>query len=171
VSAASGTAQRDAQLVAIAARHGCRRGLGRIIVRWARAYGVPISLAFALFEHESGFRKVFGHDPSIYAGAGPVTRVKYLAYRTARRASHNRAMQGVGEGQLTWWQTQDQADALGGCWTADANVRVALMTLAAQIHAHGEVAGIARYNGTGPAADAYSRVVRANAAIWHARLS
>jgi hypothetical protein len=160
----------DRRLVALARHHGCRPGLARPIIRWARAYGVPISLAFALFEHESGFRKVFGHDPTIYAGAGAVTKARYLAYRALRRAHGNRLMQGVGEGQLTWWETQDRADALGGCWRADANVRVALLTLAARIHEHGEAAGIARYNGAGPAAAAYSRQVRTLARVWHVRL-
>jgi hypothetical protein len=165
------SAARDRRLVAIARRHGCRPGLARVIVRRAREHGVPLSLAFALFEHESAFRKVFGHDPTIYAGAGVVTRVKYLAYRAARRAAGNRPMQGVGEGQLTWWETQDRADALGGCWTADANVGVALLTLAARIHELGEAAGVARYNGAGPAAQAYSRQVRAAAHVWHRRLT
>ena len=168
----STAAQRraDARYVKVAAKHGCRPALGRIIVRHARAKGVPISLAFALFEHESGFRKVFGHDPTIYVGAGTVTRAKYLAYRARRRASGNRLMQGVGEGQLTWWETQDLADARGGCWKADANVGVSLLTLAARIREHGYAKGIERYNGSGPAAVAYSQRLRARAKVWHARL-
>jgi hypothetical protein len=167
----SASERRDAELVAIAGRHGCRPGLARVIVQRAREHGIPLSLGFALIEHESGFQKVFGHDPAPYAGAGLVTETKYLAYRTVRRASGNRLMQGVGEAQLTWWQTQDQADALGGCWRADANVHVAFLTLAARIHEHGEAAGIARYNGAGPAAEAYSRQVRAAASVWHERLT
>jgi hypothetical protein len=110
----SARSKADNHYVAVAARHGCRKGLARIIIKWARHYHVSISLAFALFEHESGFRKVFGHDPTIYAGAGLVTKLKFLAYRLARRRSGNRLMQGAGEGQLTWWQTQDLADTLGG---------------------------------------------------------
>jgi hypothetical protein len=161
----------DERYVAAAAKAGCRRGLGRLIVKYARMYGVPISLAFALFEHESGFRKVFGHDPTIFVGAGLVTKAKFVAYRAARRASGNRLMQGVGEGQLTWWETQDLADRYGGCHTAAANVQVALLTLAARIREHGEAKGIARYNGSGPAAEAYSRNLRARAAAWHRRLA
>lgn len=163
--------RRDEEYVQIAARHGCRVGLGRVIVKWARHFHVPLSLAFALIEHESGFRKVFGHDPTIYAGAGVVTKAKYLAYRAKRRATGNRLMQGVGEAQLTWWATQDYADRLGGCWTADANIRVAMQTLAANIRDHGYAGGIARYNGTGPAAARYSREVRAAASRWHRLLT
>jgi len=158
---------REKHYVKVARRRGCRAGLARIIIREARKRGVPISLAFALFEHEAAFRKVFGHDPTIYAGAGIVTRAKYMAYRAARRRSGNRMMQGVGEGQLTWWETQDLADRMGGCHTAAANVAVALLTLAARIHEYGEAQGVERYNGTGPAAVAYSRQVRAGAHVWH----
>jgi hypothetical protein len=157
--------------VAVAANHGCREGLGRLIVQWCRHYKVPISLGFALFEHESGFRKVFGHDPTIFAGAGTVTKDKYLRYREQRRASGNRKMQGVGEGQLTWWETQELCDTRGGCWKAEAQVQTVIETIGARIRDHGYVQGIARYNGSGPAADRYSRDVRAGAARWHAWLS
>jgi hypothetical protein len=158
---------RERHYVKVARRRGCRAGLARIIIKWARVYGVPISLAFALIEHEAGFRKVFGHDRTIFVGAGVVTRALCRAYVIARRRSGNRLMQGVGEGQLTWWETQDLAEKLGGLHTADANVRVALLTLAARIHEHGEAKGVERYNGTGPAAVAYSREVRAGGHVWH----
>lgn len=160
----------DKRYVKVARRLGCRAGLARLIIKWARHYGVPISLAFALFEHEAAFRKVFGHDSTIFVGAGVVTRAKSKAYIKARRRSGNRLMQGVGEGQLTWWETQDLAEKLGGLHTADANVRVALMTLAARIHEYGEAEGVARYNGTGPAAATYSRQVRGRAYAWRGAL-
>lgn len=162
---------RDQHYVKVARARGCRAGLARIIIKWARVYGVPISLAFALFQHEAAFRKVFGHDPTIFVGAGVVTRALCRAYLKARRASGNRKMQGVGEGQLTWWETQDLAEKLGGLHTANANVRVALMTLAARIHEYGEAQGVERYNGTGPAAVDYSREVRAGAHVWHVALA
>ena len=157
--------------VEAAERFGCRPGLGRIIVQHARKFGVPISLAFALFDRESNFRKVFGHDPTIFVGAGEVTKTKYLDYRAQRRASGNRKMQGVGEGQLTWWATQDKADSVGGCWTADANVKVALMTIGALIKQFGYAKGIERYNGSGPNAQRYSRELRAETKTWHDRLA
>lgn len=161
----------DKRYVKVARRRGCRPGLARLIIKWARFYGVPLSLAFAVFEHESAFRKVFGHDPTIFVGAGFVTRALSKAYLRARRASGNRLMQGVGEGQLTWWETQDLAEKLGGLHTANGNVRVAIMTLAARIHEYGEAEGVARYNGTGPAAATYSREVRAGGHEWHAALA
>ncbi len=161
----------DKRFIEIAGEHGCRPGLAEVIIVEARRRGIPVSLGFALIEHESGFRKVFGHDPTIFAGAGEVTRRKYEQYRTQRRKSGNRLMQGVGEAQLTWWETQDLADKLGGCWKAQPNVTVGFLTLAARIHEHGYVRGVARYNGSGPAAWRYSRRVRASAARWHRLLT
>jgi hypothetical protein len=142
----------------------------RIILE-CRRYNLPISLGFALFEQESNFENVFGHDPTVFIGAGNVTRAKYTAYKARRLASGNRLMQGVGPGQLTWWETQDVADEIGGSWNPATNVRVSIMTLAARIKEHGYAKGIERYNGSGPRAQAYSISVRARAQKWHDRLA
>lgn len=120
----------DRCYVRAAAQRGCRAGLARIIIKRAREQEIPISVLFALVETESGFRKVFGHDNTIFAGAGVVTKEKYLRYKKQRLASGNRLMQGVGEAQLTFWAYQDRADAYGGCWRADPNIRVAAEILA-----------------------------------------
>ena len=160
---------RDVQLARVANQYGANYAL-RIVLECRRAE-LPVSLGFALIEQESNFTNVFGHDPTIMAGAGPVTQTKYTLYKTRRQAGGNRMMQGVGPGQLTWWETQDLADQFGGCWRPECNIRVAVQTLAARIHDFGYVKGIARYNGSGPAAEAYSLSVRGRAQKWHARLS
>ena len=87
----------------------------------ARRSGLKLALACALLEKESsGGQNVFGHDPNtIFAGAGDVTKEKYLDYRRRRIAAGNRTMQGVGPCQLTWWELQDEADREGGCWKPD----------------------------------------------------
>lgn len=162
----------DEHYVDLAKRWGCPSGIGRLIVQACRRYNLPISLGFALFEQESGFRNVFGHDPT---NAIPkkwmgqqVTRTRYRYYKLRRKRY---GMQGVGVGQLTWWETQDMADKRGGCWKSEHNIDVAVQTLAARVRDYGYVDGIKRYNGTGPAADAYSRRVRALADLWHKRLN
>lgn len=157
---------RDLQLANRAKRHGSRYSLR--IVWQARKSGIPISLGFALIEQESGFRNVFGHDPTIFVGAGVVTRSKYRAYKHAR--GHDQ-MQGVGPAQLTWWAFQDQADLRGGCWRPKHNISVAFDHLAHLIAMHGERAGIRAYNGTGPAADTYARLVLERQRAWHRRLT
>lgn len=163
-------AQRDQELANRAKEHGANYSL-RIIREARRHDEIPVSLAFALIEQETGFRNVFGHDPTIFAGAGAVTKAKYLAYRAKRGPTGRGGMQGVGPCQLTWWEYQDRADHYGGCWKPACNIRVGLEVLAANIRAHGEHHGIARYNGEGPAAEQYARTVRGRQKQWHARLT
>lgn len=159
--------KRDIQLAYRAKRHGARYSL-RIVLE-ARRAGIPISLGFALVEAETGFRNVFGHDTTIFAGAGTVTRAKYLRYKAERKRTG--AMQGVGPCQLTWYAYQDDADKRGGCWIPRHNIAAGFDVLAANIKAYGRAEGIARYNGTGPAAARYSRNVRQRAGVWHSRLT
>jgi hypothetical protein len=108
--------------------HGGRWSL-RVVLE-ARRVDLPISLACALIEHESGWANVFGHDPTIFVGAGTVTKTKYLTYRAARGTTK---CQGVGPCQLTYWGFQDKADRYGGCWKPRYNIRVAFEVLAANI--------------------------------------
>lgn len=157
--------RRDLVLAARAKRRGARYAL-RIILE-ARRTGVPISLAFALIEKESGFRNLFGHDPGIFAGAGTVTRAKYRAYKRTRGSRGQGGMQGVGPAQLTWWEIQDRADKLGGCWVPRHNIRVGLEVLAGHIARYGRRGGIARYNGAGPTAERYASDVLDRMGKWH----
>lgn len=112
---------------------------------------VPYHVVCAYLEHETGGQpyggNVFGHDPTIFIGAGEVTRKKYLAYKKLR-GTPGRQMQGVGPLQLTWWTFQDKADSYGGCWKPKCSIRVGVELLAsyyAQSHDWREVA--LRYNG------------------------
>jgi hypothetical protein len=152
---------RDAKYYLRAKRAGAR--YPRKIIEEARREGVGLALAFAVCEQETGFRNVFGHDPTIFAGAGRVTRRKYRAYKRARGTTR---MQGVGPMQLTWWATQDLADREGGCWRPRFNIRIGLRQLAQNIRAHGETQGIAAYNGSGPQAQAYARSVLVRRGRW-----
>lgn len=142
-----------------------------IIIGESRRVGVPVALGFALIEQETGFRNVFGHDPTIFAGAGEVTEEKYKRYKRQRGPLGKGGMQGVGPAQLTWFEFQDRADQRGGCWKPEHNIAVGLEILAANITQHGRATGIARYNGSGPAAERYSREVRAKQAEWRERLA
>jgi hypothetical protein len=133
-------------------------------------------LGLALFEQETGFRHVYGHDPTIFIGGHDsrsghtyrtVGKTNYLAYKRQRGPTGRGGMQGVGPGQLTWYATQDMADKLGGSWNRHVNMGVALETLALNIKIHGYVVGIQRYNGTGAAAIRYSASVRSKARRWN----
>lgn len=167
-------AERDQEFARKTKAHGANYSLR--IIREARRAGIPISLGFALVEQESGYANVFGHDPTIFAGAGPVTEAKYRAYRAKRGPTGRGGMQGVGPCQLTYYTFQDRADALGGCWKPQYNIRVAFEDLARMIEEHGVAKGIGVYNaGVGGWEHGfghdYSRQVRERQERWHRRLT
>lgn len=105
-------------------------------LRAAQAAGLPFSVMCAVLEKESnGGDNVFGHDPTIFVGAGKVTKSKYLEYKKQRQAG--KGMQGVGPMQLTWWEFQDRADARGGCWKPYINMQVGAEILVAYWNQYG----------------------------------
>jgi hypothetical protein len=156
---------QDLLYVARARKAGVRYAWN--LIRWAKAAGVQYSLAIAICEQETGFRNVYGHDPTIAVGWGKDTTRNYLVYKRMRGPTGRGGMQGVGPMQLTWWEFQDRADALGGCWRPSRNIRVGLELLAANIRQYGRHTGIARYNGSGAAAERYARSVEALQQKWH----
>jgi len=124
--------------------------------RATRDAGIPYYVGCAFLLQESGGgRNVFGHDPTVFAGAGEVTRSKYLAYKKVRQRTG--LMQGVGPMQLTWYSYQDRADRLGGAWKPYANMLVGFRHLAALHRSTGSWTTAAHeYNGGGPMAEAYA---------------
>lgn len=163
----------DAKYALIAKRQGMS---GSLRLLWeARAAGLTPSLALALREQESGVKgdgNIFGHDPTIYAGAGKVTKAKYLAYRHARGATGKGGMQGVGPLQLTYYTFQDEADQLGGAWQPKYNYRVGFRALAALVQQHGKRKALAVYNGgEGNPNYSYADSVLRHEKTWHERLT
>jgi len=133
--------------------------------------GISHVTAAALTEQETGTgRNVFGHDPvrNPAPKGGTVTKARYLEYKRNRKAGLG--MQGVGPLQLTWWEFQDEADRLGGCWKVRYNYRVGFHHLAALIRQHGWHEGVKRYNGSGPAAENYRRAMKEKHTKWTKRL-
>lgn len=129
----------------------------------------PVALAAAVAQTETNGRNIYGHDPTIFVGAGPVTKENYLRYRGARGPHGEGGMQGVGVPQLTFWSLQDEADAEGGCWDVGAQMTVACRELARLIRSYGLAGGVARYNGSGATAARYSVLVLARSAWWLVR--
>lgn len=161
------------------------RTLGiRIPVRMvtaARSAHLPVPLAASILVQETGGgQNLWGHDPTIFIGGydaknrkryGPtVTQAGYVAYLEQRGPGGHGGMQGVGPCQLTYFSLQDEADQQGGCWRPLPNMNVGFAHLAANIRRSGLHAGVAAYNGTGPAASRYADVVLARAAIFAAHL-
>ena len=140
-------------LEARAARRG--RPLRRTsIARECERHGLPASLVCAVIEVETGFQNVFGHDVvrnpvksppgGLLAGhRGPSTSA------TCSFRAQGLGNQGVGPMQLTSPGLQDRADALGGCWKVDPNIRVGVEYLAGNIQRLGLRRGVIAYNGGG----------------------
>lgn len=150
---------RDLTLARRARRHGARYCL-RII--WeARRAGIPISLGFALVEHESAFRNICGHDPGGPHLGAPVTR------RVVQDILRSSVSNGIGLTQLTYKGYIREAERLGGAHRPKYQLRVGFQAIGNLIERYGEVDGIKRYNGDGPAAVRYSQDVRAAAGRWH----
>lgn len=146
-------------------------------IRAARAAKLPLPLACALLEQETGGgRNVYGHDRDRsgkviwhgQSGTVPVTRENYRDYLAFRKRTG--LMQGVGPLQLTWWSIQDEADERGGCWKPLPNMQVGFSHLATLIRRNGLRLGVRAYNGSGPQADAYADSVLAKTRKWEAAL-
>lgn len=149
-------------------------------VQAAKEAGLPLHLACAFLEQESGCgHNEWGHDPTIFIGGydalhrhaygETVTEDAYLAYKAQRGPTGRGGMQGVGPMQLTYFSFQDDADRRGGCWHPLHNMQTGFAYAVSLIQHYGLVAGVKAYNGSGPAADAYSASVRSKAAHWSSR--
>jgi hypothetical protein len=146
---------------------------GRLIVVAARRERLPIALACALVEYESGFRNVYGHDAvrNPIARGGPVTRENYLRYRAWR--DQGLGSQRVGCTQLAWTAHQERADELGGCWRVENQLRVGFSVLAGHIRRYGVRGGLAAYNSGNPESPAglrYAAKVMERRQDWERRL-
>lgn len=127
---------KAAQTILRLRRNGIKVPL--IAYQEARRTGCNLAALCAVLEQETGGgRNVFGHDPTIFAGAGTVTKAKYQAYKQRRGPHGHGGMQGVGPMQLTYYSYQDQADALGGCWKPRFNVRIGAKILVAHKKKYG----------------------------------
>jgi hypothetical protein len=152
-SSADGSATSPEQ-VEEARKAGCR--MAGTALRATRDADIPYYVGCAFLKQETGGgQNVFGHDPTVFAGAGKVTRAKYLAYKEVRERTGQ--MQGVGPMQLTWYSYQDRADRLGGAWKPYPNMLVGFRHLAELYRATGSWSAAAHeYNGGGAMAEAYA---------------
>lgn len=127
------------------------------------------ALAFGMFEQESGFDAIYGHDAGGLNPGEPVTKNNYAAFRKAVVKGKGRGANGVGLGQVTYWTYIRDHPEL---WRPKAQIDLATSILAGYVHDLGEFKGIGAYNG-GPANpnDAYAEEVLARAERWRPLLS
>lgn len=156
----------------VLAQHGLQNVFA--IIQAAQLEHIDLPVAATMLSKESGGRNVWGSDGvstgGTYVKGSAVTKSAYLAYRDAVRAGRI-GRQGCGPAQCTSAGYQDTADALGGCWDPVANIRSGLRGLGGLITRYGVQQGARRYNGSGPAAEAYGRDFAARYAVWKSRLT
>lgn len=78
-----------------------------MVWRASQASGLPFPVLCAVLEKETGGgANIFGHDPTIFVGAGTVTKAKYLEYKAERDrfAPKSHQMQGVGPHHVLLWR-------------------------------------------------------------------
>jgi hypothetical protein len=151
-------------------RHGIVSPVRTFLI--ARQENLPLPIACAFLEQESsGGQNVFGHDPTIFVGAGKVTKSKYLRYKRQRDAQlpdGERRMQGVGPMQLTWFEFQDDADKIGGCHKPAKNMTVGFGLVRDYLtESNGSIVDAGeKYNGSRD----YGEEVKVKAERWRERL-
>lgn len=170
----------DERYAHIAAAHGMHNSLRALTEARAHNPNVRASIALALLEQESrDGSNVWGHDgppngATSHLGGKVVTEGDYRAYKH-RRDMNGRGsggMQGVGPLQVTWWEFQDQADRLGGCWIPEHSIKVCINLVAALIKDNGERKGLAVYNGGATHPNyKYADQVLARVERWHKLLA
>lgn len=141
------------------------------MIRAAQAENVELAVAATILMKETGGgRNVWGHDPvdpqGCYVKGGQVTEGDYRRYRAS-----SGGYQGCGPCQCTSAGYQDTADQLGGCWDPTANMRSGFRGMGALIRQYGVQDGARRYNGSGPAAEAYGRDFYGKYQAWQQRLA
>ena len=168
-----------------------------LIVQAATATGIPLAIAAAMIQKETGGKNVYGHDGSAETGPGvfstkygpvviggttyaqgsdiPVTQGNFAEF--LRRVTAGEKSNGVGPAQLTYAGYFRQAPDYP-FWDALANIRFGLTILADYLDDDFSDASIssagAHYNGgtnPGSKALAYGADLLAQTQIWRARLA
>lgn len=152
-----------------AAKHGVPPKIAGYIASACAREKLRYALGFAMFEQESNFKSIYGHDPGgLYPGE-PVTKENYARFRNQVCKNKGRGANGVGLGQVTYWTyIRDHVDL----WKPKAQVDLATQIFADYIHDLGESTGTGAYNG-GPTTPnpAYARQVLKRAEKWRPLLA
>ena len=139
--------------------------------------GIPLEIAAALIEKESGGRNIYGHDAGgIFSTPGrdiEVTRDNFVEF--LRRVLAGERSNGVGPAQVTWAGYFRQ-DPSYPWWDPYFNILYGLKILAGYLRADHSDASVnqagQRYNSGSPTgAPAYGADLVAKANRWHTRLA
>ena len=151
-----------------ASRHGVPPLIATYIAFAARKFHVRYALNFALFEQESNFAVIYGHDAGGLFPGREVTRDNYAAFRKHVVEHQGGGSNGVGLGQVTYWTyVRDHK----GLWKPRVQVYLATSILADLLSRHDEFTAVGAYNGgEGNPNRLYAEEVLAKARRWRTRL-
>jgi hypothetical protein len=143
---------------------GVPKAIALDIAQACRKYHLRYALAFAMFDQESNFKLIYGHDAGGGHAGERVTKANYAAFRAELIARHGGGANGVGLGQITFWTyIRDHI----GLWKPRVEVFLATSILADLVHRLGEERGTGAYNGgEGNPNYVYAREVLERAHKW-----
>lgn len=151
-----------------AARHGVPRAIAEDIAFACRKERLRYALGFAMFEQESDFQNVYGHDVGGLFPGEKVTKANYAEFR-GRVVDGGGGSNGVGLGQVTYWT---YIRAHRGLWKPRVQVYLATSILADLVHRLGETNGVGAYNGGESSPNpTYAREVLKRADKWRSLLA
>lgn len=147
-----------------AAAHSVPEKIAHHIAYACRKEHLRYALGFAMFEQESNFQPIYGHDAGGLNPGQRVTRDNYRVFRQHLVANGGAGANGVGLGQVTYWTyVRDHK----GLWRPKVQVYLAASILADLVHRFGEERGTGAYNGgEGNPNYTYAREVLARAERW-----
>lgn len=140
----------------------------RVVIEEAKRAGLPLRYALAMLQKETGIpqKNIFGCDH----GAGKAFCHQNVTEARVKKLLASNLANGVGWTQLTYRPFVFEAQKLGGAHKPRFQMRVGFKVLAGLQDQFGPQQGFARYNGSGPAAQAYGREAMQFANTWGKRL-
>lgn len=152
-----------------AAAHGVPKKTARQIAFACRKYALPYAIGFAMFEQESTFQVIYGHDAGGLLPGQRVTKANFRRFRAEVIRRSGGGANGVGLGQVTYWTyVRDHP----GLWKPKVQVYLATSILADLVHRLGEFTGCGAYNGgEGNPNETYAREVLERAKRWRPLLA
>lgn len=152
-----------------AAKHGVPKEIATCIALACAREKLRYALGFAMFEQESNFKVVYGHDKGGLLPGQPVTKENHKGLRAKVVQGKGRGANGVGLGQVTYWTyISDHPDL----WKPKVQVYLAASILADYVHRLGESTGVGAYNGGEKNPNkAYAKQVLAKAEKWRPLLA
>lgn len=157
----------------ILAKYGIQNA--QAVVSAAAKVGVPLYIAVAFVQHESGGANVFGHDAGgAYSGGGTVTKAKYQDFLRMVRSGHT--SNGVGPLQVTYYKYfLPNTAEVANLWQPEANIVFGLKIIKGYLAGNysdtnlnraGQIYNSGRANG----APQYGAITVNNCHIWAQRL-